>query len=89
MSLDPSQDPLGTGGRFALPASLARVTTPFAGDAPGVAYAIAVPTSDGGFDARVVDAEGRELVRVEGYRTVALPGGVDPDALAPLTAAMA
>jgi hypothetical protein len=80
---------LETGGRFALPASLARVTTPFAGDAPGAVYAVAVATADGGFDGRVVDAEGCELLRVEGYRTVELPGGVDPDTLGPLAAAMA
>jgi hypothetical protein len=37
----------------------------------------------------VVDARGRVLVRLEGYETAALPGGVDEAARAPLGAALA
>ena len=44
---------------------------------------------DGGADAEVVDAGGRVRVRLEGYRTIELPGGMDGDALAPLRDAMA
>jgi hypothetical protein len=41
-----------------------------------------------GVDAEVVDSTGRVRVRLEGYRTIELPGGVDEDALAPIRAAM-
>ena len=39
-------------------------------------------------DAEVVDSTGRVRVRLEGYRTIELPGGVDEDALAPIREAM-
>jgi hypothetical protein len=37
----------------------------------------------------VVDEAGSILVGVRGYRTVELPGGVDPERRAPLAEAMA
>ena len=39
-------------------------------------------------DAEVVDEAGRVRVRLEGYRTIELPGEIDPTALAPIQAAM-
>ena len=42
-----------------------------------------------GFDGRVVDEAGTVLVEVQGYRTVELPGGVDPERQTPLAEAMA
>ena len=48
-----------------------------------------VEPGEGGFDGRVVDEAGNVLLEVHGYRTVELPGGVDPDKRAPLAAAMA
>ena len=41
-----------------------------------------------GFDARVVDASGRVLVRLSGYDTVELPGGVEDRSVGPLREAM-
>ncbi len=43
-------------------------------------------THDGHVDARVVDAEGRVVVRLDGYTTVPLPGGVPDDQRGPLEA---
>jgi hypothetical protein len=40
----------------------------------------------GGVDAVVVDGQGRVLVRLSGYETVALPGAAPTDALTPLEA---
>ena len=37
---------------------------------------------------RCVDENGRVRMRLEGYRTVELPGGLDPEALDPIRAAM-
>jgi hypothetical protein len=48
-----------------------------------------VEANDGVFDGRVVDEDGSVLVQVHGYRTVELPGGVDPERQAPLAEAMA
>ena len=42
----------------------------------------------GGVDAVVVDGEGRVLVRLSGYETVALPGAVGADVLEPFEAAL-
>jgi hypothetical protein len=36
----------------------------------------------------VIDETGRVRVRLEGYRTIELPGDVDAEALAPIRAAM-
>jgi hypothetical protein len=58
-------------------------------DAPGRLWAIVSPRPTGdGVDADVVDESGRVRVRLEGYRTIELPGGVDADVLAPIRAAM-
>ena len=56
---------------------------------PAALWAVVSPRDDGdGVDAEVVDERGRVRVRLEGYRTIELPGGVDADALAPIRAAM-
>jgi hypothetical protein len=58
-------------------------------DEPGRLLAMVSNREDGdGVDAEVVDESGRVRVRLEGYRTIELPGGVDEDALAPIRAAM-
>jgi hypothetical protein len=41
---------------------------------------------DGAFDAEIVDARGRPVLRVVGYRTVAAPDTIDDARLAPLRA---
>ena len=79
---------LGTAGRMALPTHLDRVTS-FPGEAPGPVWAVVRPRDgDQGVDAEVVDESGRVLVRLEGYRTIELPGPAGEDMLAPLRAAM-
>lgn len=71
---------LATKGRFALPRSFERVTA-FGGPVAPRAPLVAVVTArDGGerFDAMVVDAEGIVCVKLEGYRSVELPGAIAP-----------
>jgi Polyketide synthase dehydratase len=79
---------LGTDGRMALPTHIDRVTSYAGADGPGTLHAVVTP-HDGAADAEVVDDEGRVRLRLEGYRTIELPGGLDADALAPIRAAMA
>ena len=79
---------IGTTGRMWLPSHVDRVLRYAGADEPGALWAVVTPR-DGGADADVVDADGRVRVRLEGYRTVELPGGLDDDALAPLRDAMA
>jgi NAD(P)-dependent dehydrogenase (short-subunit alcohol dehydrogenase family) len=80
---------LGTTGRLALPAHVDRVVRYAGADEPGQLFAMVSNREDGhGVDAEVVDGTGRVRVRLEGYRTIELPGGVDEDALAPIRAAM-
>jgi hypothetical protein len=78
---------IGTEGRMALPTRVAKVTRYAGAEEPGRLYAVATP-GDGGSDVDVVDELGRVRIRVEGYRTIELPGGLDADALAPIRAAM-
>jgi NAD(P)-dependent dehydrogenase (short-subunit alcohol dehydrogenase family) len=80
---------LGTAGRMALPTHVERVVRYAGADAPGALWAVVSRRGDGdGIDAEVVDEDGNVRVRLEGYRTIELPGGVDADALAPIRAAM-
>jgi hypothetical protein len=70
-------------GRFALPHSFERVTA-FGGPEARRAPLVAVVTAreDGErFDAMVVDAEGIVCVKLEGYRSVELPGAIAPTEL--------
>jgi hypothetical protein len=78
---------LGTAGRMGLPTHVDRVTRYGDADASGPLWAVVQPR-DGGVDADVVDAEGRVHLRLEGYRSIALPGTLDEDALAPIRSAM-
>ena len=80
---------LGTAGRLALPTSVRRVVRYAGADAPGALWAVvSARDDDEGIDAEVVDEAGSVRVRLEGYRTTELPGGVDADALAPIRTAM-
>jgi Polyketide synthase dehydratase len=80
---------LGTAGRMALPTHVDRVTRFAGAEEPGRLWAVVTPRAGGdGTDADVIDEAGRVRVRLEGYRTIELPGGVDPDALAPIRTAM-
>jgi len=80
---------IGATGRLGLPHRIARVS--LAGDASergGPFHAVATAREDGGADAVVVDAAGRALARLEGYRTVPLPEAVDEALRAPLREAV-
>ena len=52
---------------------------------PGHLYAVVTPHADQGtFDAEVLDANGNRYLRIDGYRTTALPVPVDADTLTSL-----
>ncbi len=79
---------LGTAGRMALPTHVDRVVRYAGADAPGRLWAVVTPRDGGCVDAEVVDEHARVRVRLDGYRTTELPGGLDDDALAPIRTAM-
>jgi Polyketide synthase dehydratase len=81
---------LGRLGRMGLPTHVDRVVCFEGADEAGALFAVVHPRDgDGdGVDAEVVDESGTVRVRLEGYRTTALPGGLDPEALDPIRAAM-
>jgi hypothetical protein len=80
---------IGQSGKLGLPWEVASVTTYRSADAAqGRIMAVVQPTSDGGFDAQVVDESGSLLVNLVGYRTVESPAEVEPDALARLRSVM-
>jgi NAD(P)-dependent dehydrogenase (short-subunit alcohol dehydrogenase family)/acyl carrier protein len=80
---------LGTTGRMALPQHVDRISVHPWLPGDGAVHAIVTPRDDGAVDAVVVDEDGEVRIRMEGYRTVALPGGPDDDLLVPLRTAMA
>jgi hypothetical protein len=79
---------IGRSGRMALPTHVDRVLRFEGADEGGTLFAVVHPRDGDGVDAEVVDEGGRILVRLEGYRTTALPGGLDSEALDPIRAAM-
>ena len=80
---------LGTTGAMGLPTHVDRLLRFAAADAPGRLTAIVHPRADGSaVDAEVVDEQGTVRIRLEGYRTTALPAPFDEDVLAPLRAVM-
>ena len=80
---------LGTEGRMALPTHVDRITRFADADAPGSLVALVSPREDGSaIDARVVDQAGHVRVRLEGYRTIELPGSLDSEALESIRSAM-
>jgi len=80
---------LGVGGSLGLPRRVECITVaaPLA-ETQAVAAVVEPRRGSPGFDARLVDAAGRVLLKLSGYHTVELPGGVDREDLAPLTAAL-
>jgi acyl transferase domain-containing protein len=82
----------GREGRLALPAHVDRLRllgrVPPVEPRQVVAVARPVPGRSGVFDCEVVDAAGSVLLRMQGYRTVALPGPLDETVRAPLRDAM-
>jgi hypothetical protein len=80
---------LATTGAMALPTHVDRVlVAPGAAEGAGL-VAVVVPRDDGASDAEVVEPGGTVWLRLEGYRTTALPGSPGDDLLAPLRAAIA
>ncbi|HEY1277842.1 MAG TPA: SDR family NAD(P)-dependent oxidoreductase [Thermoleophilaceae bacterium] len=79
---------LGKFGRMGLPTHVDRVVRFEGADEGGPLVAVVHPGDGDGVNAEVVDEAGRVVVRLEGYRTTALPGGLDPEALDPIRAAM-
>ena len=80
---------LGTSGRMALPTHVDRVLLYDARPAqPAPCWAIVTPGGAARSDASVVDAAGRVLLRLEGYRTIELPGAPDAALLAPIREAI-
>jgi hypothetical protein len=78
---------LGTAGVMGLPMHLDRVQRFAGADAPGRLTAVVHPRPDRtGIDADVVDEHGTVRIRLEGYRTAALPVAFDEAELAPLRA---
>ncbi len=74
---------LATAGTLGLPLAVSRIRTLATPPAEGC-HILVRPRPDGGYDADVVDDAGNVCVQLERYRTVALPGGPDADALAAL-----
>jgi acyl transferase domain-containing protein/acyl carrier protein len=83
---------LGTAGQMGLPTHVDLVACYGRAKDPGPLWAVVRPRPDGpdeaAVDAEVVDSEGRVRLRLEGYRTTALPGAVDAQALIPIRAAL-
>jgi hypothetical protein len=72
---------------MALPTHVDRVVRYKASKKPGPLWAI-VTQRDGAVDAEVVDKSGHVRVRLEGYRTIELPGEIGAEFLAPIRSAM-
>jgi hypothetical protein len=86
----------GLTGRLALPAHVGRVLIGTDAPTDATAGVVAVATAVTGtageqdhFDCEVLDGEGRVILRVEDYRTVALPAELPEDIRVPLEAVMA
>jgi hypothetical protein len=77
--------------RLGLPRQIQQVSLLRAAEtAQGSLYAVVIPQSEGSiFDAEVVDQAGNQYLQLRGYRTVALPNGVDAEPLKALRAVAA
>ncbi len=71
---------IATSERMGLPFGFRRLELLRPGNGEVVSAALAASTAEGAFDVDVVDARGRVLTSLTGYRTSALPGGVSPEA---------
>jgi hypothetical protein len=80
---------IGRNGRFGLPHHVDRIVLHPALGAPRGRVEAIVEPGEAGFDGRVVDEAGTVLLDVQGYRTVELPGVIDPELHTPLAQAMA
>jgi NAD(P)-dependent dehydrogenase (short-subunit alcohol dehydrogenase family) len=76
-------------GRFGLPRSVDRIVvgTSTASPTEPVRALVTARDNGGAFDAVVLGGDGLPLVQLHGYRTVELPGAVDPEAIRLLASA--
>jgi NAD(P)-dependent dehydrogenase (short-subunit alcohol dehydrogenase family) len=79
---------IGLSGVMALPRAVDRIGLLRTVDGASPLYAVVHPVDDESFDCRVVDADGEVLLRLDGYRTVPLPGLVPDELGEPLRTAM-
>ncbi|HEX6502538.1 MAG TPA: SDR family NAD(P)-dependent oxidoreductase [Terriglobales bacterium] len=81
---------LGVQGRMGLPQHVHEVRLERSPElAEGRLYATVTPDpNNGGFDVEVIDAAGNRYLHLTGYRTVALPNGVNAEALRELQSIM-
>ena len=79
---------IGQAGQLALPCHADLIRTLHKPRGNGPLLALVHPVSDGSFDCRVVDAAGDVLVRIDGYRSTALPGAIADELQRPIRAAM-
>jgi len=78
---------MGQRGQLGLPRQVGRVRRLRAAPGSGALFAV-VGSREQGFEARVVDAEGRVYLEVEDYRTIGLPAPLDADGLRALQSAL-
>ncbi|KAB7741073.1 SDR family NAD(P)-dependent oxidoreductase, partial [Nostocoides sp. F2B08] len=74
----------GREGRLALPHRVGSLRVRPEAGSNGRRYAVARQTGESTFDLRVVDENGRVLVRLDDYVSIPLPVPLDPDVAAPL-----
>ena len=79
---------MGIQGRMGLPLHIDQVQIWRTSKDDGSVFAVVTPNVDGSFDAEVLDSSGTRYLQLRGYRTVALPGAVNPEALKELEMAM-
>ena len=79
---------LAAAGSLGLPRRIRRLQVAPAATEATARWAVVTTGEAGGVDAVVIDGEGRVLVRLAGYETVALPGAARAELLAPLEAAL-
>ncbi|HUK70896.1 MAG TPA: SDR family NAD(P)-dependent oxidoreductase, partial [Streptosporangiaceae bacterium] len=79
---------IGETGQIGLPAHADQIVMVARPKPEAPLFAVAHPTGEGRFDCRVVDSNGDVLVKLDGYRTVPMPGTLPDDQLGPIRAAM-
>jgi acyl transferase domain-containing protein len=79
---------MGIESRMGLPQHIDRVSL-LSETPPGArVYAVVLPKTERGFDAEIIDEQGNCYLRLEGYRTVAVPAALDADRVKALHDAM-
>jgi hypothetical protein len=79
---------LATEGTLGLPRRVRRLQVAAGASETSARWALTTANGTGGVDAVVTDGDGRVLVRLAGYETVAVPGSPPPASLAPLEVAL-